>query len=482
MRKILLPGTILLFVFSMLACQKTPEHIVVVPKDEARMLEMAEDETSGTKITDISFSETEFVDSLQSSDGLVNIDVEAKLLVPDTDVLPLYVVTSPGFDAEIVKAVFASIFKGQKVTCPEEDADTVFTKDDIAARMNEITDKMQDGTWYKTTNYTEEQTQRILDDLMTAYNAAPNEVPANTAADGSMQLVDSGDIVPYYFLGAFGQYGSLQVVSYIGTNSGYCSTLSYSETKGSYSGSLAKVIDGIIPPVYESKMPLTFDEAQAIGYDLFESIGMGEQVRLASAYIVSSSGSVMSDVTNDTSDPYAYKLYYRRMVDHAPVMFVEKDTGFGGHSKSWYYEMFQLIIGERGIQGLKWQAPLFVEAQVSDNTGIIRFEEAYETFKRLMVAIYDAKAKSRVVDDVPDEYSIRVSEIGLEYARIREQDSPDREGYLVPAWVFYGSVDRTSSYYEDGVTKRETSKSVSLEPILVINAITGSIIDLQEGY
>lgn len=475
----LITAALALSVF-LLACRETPTDYIVVSKDEERMLKMAEDE-SGVKISEITYAETEFSDAAESADGLIRIRIDAKITSPNADTLPLYQVTSQGFDAGLVKSLFAFIFSGQKVSIPQ--GDVILTKADISDRINGITDQIQNGTWYKSTDYTEEQTQQILDNLMVAYHSAADETPPGSGvADGRMELVDADGIVPYCFLGAFGQYGFLQVVSYIGSDSDFGSMLNYSETNGAYAAPVAKVTGGADCAAYDSKMPVTLDDALALCQDLFDSLGMGNQTQFATAYIVPATGSVISDAPDGAGDEYAYKLYYRRAVRGVPVMFVEKLTGIGNYSGNWHYEMIWLIVGKRGIQGVRWESPLSIEDQVSDNAGMIGFEKAYEIFKRMVVTIYDAKAKSYVVDRAVDEYDIDIDRVSLEYVRIRKQDCNHREGYLIPAWVFYGNVNRTTSYYEGNATYRETGRSVSTEPVLVINAITGGIIDLQEGY
>ena len=60
--------------------------------------------------------------------------------------------------------------------------------------------------------------------------------------------------------------------------------------------------------------------------------------------------------------------------------------------------------------------------------------------------------------------------------RIKEKDK-DNSYLLVPAWVFYGWTD---FYYGDSVPSDNIERPS--EPLMIINAIDGSIIDPNQGY
>jgi hypothetical protein len=71
--------------------------------------------------------------------------------------------------------------------------------------------------------------------------------------------------------------------------------------------------------------------------------------------------------------------------------------------------------------------------------------------------------------------TINRAALGLQ--RIAEKDSSDT-GLLVPAWCFYG--DRIVTCTDASVNAYNSDKGA--DPLIIINAIDGSVIDYQLGY
>jgi hypothetical protein len=79
-----------------------------------------------------------------------------------------------------------------------------------------------------------------------------------------------------------------------------------------------------------------------------------------------------------------------------------------------------------------------------------------------------------------------IDSIQLGLFRIKEQNTEGtRSGLFVPVWAFYGNVIATSEYYEeDGGVRFNGPYDVPQGPyiVLAVNAIDGSIIDVERGY
>jgi hypothetical protein len=83
--------------------------------------------------------------------------------------------------------------------------------------------------------------------------------------------------------------------------------------------------------------------------------------------------------------------------------------------------------------------------------------------------------------------SVDVNDIELSLVRVREQNASGRNGIYTPAWVFYGNVkQKLTSGFElygwDAVNHSPVDKYPSKSPVLVVNAIDGSIISMDKGY
>ncbi len=73
--------------------------------------------------------------------------------------------------------------------------------------------------------------------------------------------------------------------------------------------------------------------------------------------------------------------------------------------------------------------------------------------------------------------TIEISQVFLGLQRIAEQDSVD-SGLLVPIWSFFGTLRYELS---DGTIETYDSL-VQANPLLVINAIDGTMVDPIKGY
>lgn len=74
---------------------------------------------------------------------------------------------------------------------------------------------------------------------------------------------------------------------------------------------------------------------------------------------------------------------------------------------------------------------------------------------------------------------ITIDEIALSLVRVREQNADGRNGVYVPTWVFYGSEQQVNDM---GVWYANSVDKPTKYPVLAINAIDGSVIDLSKGY
>lgn len=98
----------------------------------------------------------------------------------------------------------------------------------------------------------------------------------------------------------------------------------------------------------------------------------------------------------------------------------------------------------------------------------------------MILAEYEPKIKmydNPEIDHV--EMNIDVNKVELGLVRVRTQNADGREGIYTPAWVFSGSKTQ-DFFYTSGQTYHD--ESLRNEILLVINAVDGSIIDLEKGY
>lgn len=140
----------------------------------------------------------------------------------------------------------------------------------------------------------------------------------------------------------------------------------------------------------------------------------------------------------------------------------------------WSYEMINIVVEPDRIVCLEWDFPLTVEDKISENVGIISFEDASDIFEQIMPMLINDDVERREYAEV----NAFVTNVNLELMRVRKSDA-DRTGMLIPTWVFYGDYNY-HNIYEDGT--EYWGEEAQPWILLAIDAVDGSIIDIVEGY
>ena len=139
--------------------------------------------------------------------------------------------------------------------------------------------------------------------------------------------------------------------------------------------------------------------------------------------------------------------------------------------KEWSYEYMTVAVDDEGIANVYWQGPLEVTEELTENTAIRPWSEIESVFKKMIVI------KNATYEDI-DAYTsvtIDITHASLSLQRIMERDSYTT-GLLVPVWNFYG----TTTYVQtDG---NPLVLQCGYTPLISINAIDGSVVDVNKGY
>lgn len=139
----------------------------------------------------------------------------------------------------------------------------------------------------------------------------------------------------------------------------------------------------------------------------------------------------------------------------------------GGYTPVWHYEhVLAAVDGDGTILGMAWESPLAETEVLADDTALMSFEGIMDIFARQVNRIYSYEEATGG--------SLTVSDVRLGLFRIREQGDME-SGLLVPTWFITGEY-HSASHPED------VSLLDEYWPIAVINAINGSLIDVNNGY
>lgn len=146
--------------------------------------------------------------------------------------------------------------------------------------------------------------------------------------------------------------------------------------------------------------------------------------------------------------------------------------------RSWSNEVLMAVVdGEGSLISLCWLAPLEVTDVIAERTKLLS-DDALQS-------IFEEQIGRQLVGDEYRNSSLCVDSVQLGLYRVREQSSFDT-GLLVPAWFFTGTLTYSESVQTErlqiGFQDWETFRFDSLNPLLIVNAVDGSIIDPQKGY
>lgn len=139
----------------------------------------------------------------------------------------------------------------------------------------------------------------------------------------------------------------------------------------------------------------------------------------------------------------------------------------GGYTPVWHYEhVLAAVDGDGTILGMAWESPLAETEVLADDTALLPFGEIMDIFSRQVNRIYSYEEATGA--------ALTVTDVRLGLFRIREQGDME-SGLLVPTWFITGEY-HSASHPEDVSLRDE------YWPIAVINAVNGSIIDVNNGY
>ncbi len=167
----------------------------------------------------------------------------------------------------------------------------------------------------------------------------------------------------------------------------------------------------------------------------------------------------------------AYLVRLTPVFHGASLPFTEADAmdvpEGGGYTPIWHYEhVLAAVDGNGTILGMAWESPLAVTEVISDATTLLPFEEIMGIFTQQVNRVYSYEEATGG--------SLTVTGVQLGLFRIREQGDME-SGLLVPAWFITG-------VYHSAEHPEETYLKDEYDPIAVINAVSGSIIDVNNGY
>lgn len=516
------------------ACQPTPENPIVIQKDLDRLIEAAQSdpeengvekqlaETRNALATRLGVPERYSIDEAFHQ-GKLRIIGNALIEVPSVEKVPVVRVTHENFSQEmantLVDILCSDTTMYQRMALP--------SKEDVAQQIILLKQQMvvYDG---------DESAQRAIQNQIKEFEAfqkiAPDKIvyevagpeikpqPVYNMHTGKQMGENIGVNIaenPSNYGGNVGKYFQIQnnmasdeVI--IEENEGGWSVFSPGSRGASfYFSNYATRAEGrrYIDIMDVTTRPLPNAIAQRFGYTpqdavadalaFWQSIGLDDvqpyRVRLECEFDKATFNEVYTrqndqspfgdeDVASqylDRARDIAYSIEFMRSLDGVPISSDGPSSArleTNEFSRVWNYEKMQMTLTSSDILSMYWVSPHRMTEIVTDDSALLSFEAIDAIFRQMFGVVYaDTIQKNTYDEDELREMRFELERVRFSLRRVMEQNQVDF-GLLVPVWDFYGTQIAVNTHgHEDRMNLHEPL-------LLTINAIDGSIIDIDRGY
>lgn len=467
---------------SLTACQKTPESPIVIGKNNDEMIEQAQ-ETLAPEIEKLPLTQRyaikEHIEDHIDNGNLV-INVDADVIVPNTEKLSITRAVPTNFSQETVGAFFSALCGDTVMYKPSP-----ITKADIEQMILEC--EQQKAKYPEQA----EDIDQTIARYKSQYETAPDQVQKEIC-DGtfSMNEFEKGD----FYYGCTQQY----VLAY--------EDPTMETTDGIKSGKFFQAYNNTdqSEPITDENGKKTYPSYQAYleyaDFDHYSSwdcywnsqrrtvagvSDMAEQelsavgitpedaIKQADALFIETQVPIsVQDIIYVAADEPFYELSCSRQVDGANLTIGGEGVGGDGLSPYWAYERVRIWISGNGIFYFNWSSPYEVRDVEVENATLMSFEDIESIAYGMIKIVYAPIAKQEQMT------TVNVTKVALQLQRIKNSED-NSEALLTPVWCFYGARQVEETVKNEGMM---SDWEMGYMPMLIVNAINGSIIDLEKGY
>jgi hypothetical protein len=519
MKKLIL----MLPVFLLLAgCQTTPDKPVVVQKDMEQMIEKGMSSAeAGSPPASASATDKEGLYKrygvperfkAQIKEGKLAVNCDVLIELPDTERLPMARVAAAKFPQEKVYAFFKALCGNTQMYVRPESRDKEYYRQEILKYKAELAaakDERQKSFCESVIAGLEKSYRKAPEklDLIPTDGTFKNEKMTEVGIDaelGSYSVIRAmsapiNDNSMTFYARNDAEYDDTKVYTgedeqgnthVLAPSSGSSMGFSREGVSTSYTmywqGNIVSDVTALSLSGGAAKdcaLSVTPKEARETVEKFMASLGMDELktdvVLLCSNQRTGTAAEGGTEVPASSGDgmtgPQAYVFRLLRQLNGVKVESTQgmSQTSIEGeeYGKEWTYESAYIAVDDKGIADFSWEGPLEVKEVMTDNTKILPWPDIESVFKKMMVV---KNAEYESIDGY-SSVSFDIKHASLSLQRVMERDS-FTTGLLVPAWNFYG----TTTYAE----KEGRSEVIDsgFKPLISINAIDGSVVDVDKGY
>ena len=473
----------LLMALSLLsACQPTPEVEPVAQKDSEALIEQVEvaeeDVADMAKAPETRHITRELSEASQRTG--IDITIDADVVLPETDAIPVARVQSGHQDMNVLENTWKILGNGSGML---ED----FPRSYYEGQASMWMEYREAGNLDKYSSF--EEMDAAISELLA--EAATKPAEPVFLPESPMDVMQTGEKLHDTYdcsEGAVNFYGwsdqetvyNMWLNATSGGGNGFTRDIEMDYELNDYQNSV-NPLNIYLPAIERGEFRVqlperSIEDAQAYAEQLLADIGITDF-----ACVVARIAPLIPRFFNEQQDvcPCAYELLFTRQVAGVNVTYNDV-TDSGGrlyrdtpdYTPSWGYERIQLLVDDAGVLYMAYPPLYEVTEIVTERAEILSLEEAVASFERMIGYQYAAYETGE--EELCDDAYLCIDEIRLGLTRIAEKNA-QQQGYLVPSWTFFGSYD-LDGFWPDGEGHHGT------EAILIVNALDGSIIDPDRGF
>ncbi len=465
----------LVFFCSLGGCQRTPAANIVTSKDTVNMLRIA----AGLQRLDVETLPAQFTCDFSNGNNSVHVHANARIHVLGNS-FPVCRVIPIDFSQNMVDKITSKFLSGATLY---DQQNYVMSKAEVA---QEIVSLKNQEAEYELNAMREEYDEALLR-LQTQYDLAPEttapklvtaKLCGNKVKAGGVEYnysgIDVGESSPVLNNGrCLYVRNNWWQTSIRGAELTYCDNRRVKAPDRSQISAEDVTGNSTVDAVAQESLHYTPAEAQEKAEILLDQLSLPYSV-----FDVLLIGDSLKDIDgNYPEDPsvYSYNVRCSRSVSGVgTVLFsVPSMISIDDYNGSWGYEQLNITMNDDGIYRIDWVSPYEVQKTLVQETSLLPYEDVVDIFNRMILYYKQMTDDNKAVHDL----TIEITDVFLGMQRILEPNSIDT-GLLVPVWCFFGTEEYD---YSDGSAQTYDTK-VEASPIIVINAIDGTIINPEEGY
>lgn len=418
-------------------------------------------EKSAQEQESYTFPET-FTGDWTSQQGRLTIHADAKIVAEQGTVLPTATVEPRTFTQEDVDNLLRVFLKGEPLYA--------FTQ--TKQELKEWIDHINSPEWEPDPDapeQKEEKRKRLNAEYEQWVKTAPEEKPIIHGfydSDDPKQISGSGTVDGIEFdISIINQFGGDWTAAYIERTD-----YKYGRDTNDWGG-------------------ISEEEAIAQGDALMQELGFDHMV--------------LDDIQPSHRNDNTWQLYYTPTVNGIPISSIRQDNYDQEYGRSYQYETYNcseevnpdtvswvmeaiwITVGKDGILSFTWNAPATNAKVQTENSNLLPFEEIAAIADTMLpvVIIGPSEARSLVEIDAINGFETRmdveITKVSLTLMRVRDKGS--LQGTVVPVWDFWG----TSDWYDaapNAYGYNQKGERYSVEPLMTLNAIDGTVVSRLFGY